>query len=45
MVNYTNGKKEYLKDGKWILPETVLADAAKQQGLDGEWLRTPGASR
>ncbi len=39
MVNYTNGKKEYMKDGKWILPETVLADAAKQQGLDGSWLK------
>ncbi len=28
-----------MKDGKWILPETVLADAAKQQGLGGEWLK------
>ncbi len=39
-MNYTNGKmKEYMKDGKWILPETVLAEAAKQQGLDGSWLK------
>ncbi len=40
VVSYTNGKaKELMKDGKWVLPDTVLADAAKQQGLGGEWLK------
>ena len=40
VVNYTNGKsKDLMKDGKWVLPETVLADAAKQQGLGGDWLK------
>ena len=40
VVNYTNSNQaKCLKDGKWILPETVLADAAKQQGLDGAWLK------
>ena len=40
VVNYTNGKaKEFMKDGKWVLPEAVLSDAAKQQGLGGDWLK------
>ena len=40
VAGYTNNnQKKYLKDGKWILPEAVLADAAKAQNLDGVWLR------
>ena len=40
VANYTNqNQAKFLKDGKWTLPETVLADAAKAQGLDGTWLK------
>ncbi len=37
---YTNqNQAKFLKDGKWVLPESVLADAAKAQNLDGTWLK------
>ncbi len=40
VVNYTNqNQAKFLKDGKWTLPETTLADAAKAQNLDGMWLK------
>ncbi len=40
VVNFTNNNQaKYVKDGKWSLPATVLADAAKAQGLDATWLK------
>jgi hypothetical protein len=37
--NYTNANRaKFLKDGKWNLPDTILAEAAKHQRLDGRWL-------
>jgi 5-hydroxyisourate hydrolase-like protein (transthyretin family) len=44
VVNYTNAadkQAKWLKDGKWDLPESVLADAAKAQGLDAMYLADP----
>jgi 5-hydroxyisourate hydrolase-like protein (transthyretin family) len=39
VANYANtNRAKFLKDGKWKFPETVLADAAKQQGLQSFWL-------
>jgi hypothetical protein len=39
-IQYTNANKaKWFKDGKtWTLPATVLADAAKNQGLNEKWL-------
>ncbi|HXG08528.1 MAG TPA: MG2 domain-containing protein [Gemmataceae bacterium] len=35
VVNYTNANRaKWFQDGKWTFPETVLADAARQQRLD-----------
>ena len=35
VVKYSATKKaEWFKDGRWTLPEMVLTDAARQQGLD-----------
>jgi hypothetical protein len=42
IVNYTNGtvlQTRWLKDGKWNFPDTVLADAAKNQNLNKAWLK------
>jgi hypothetical protein len=34
LVNYTNSNQaRWLRDGKWSLPDTVLADAARNQNL------------
>lgn len=30
--------KLYLKGKQWVLPESIVADAFKKQGLDGRWL-------
>jgi 5-hydroxyisourate hydrolase-like protein (transthyretin family) len=39
LTNYANtNRAKFFKDGKWTLPEGVLADAAKQQGLQNFWL-------
>jgi hypothetical protein len=38
-LNYTNTQKaRFFKNGRWIFPETVLADAAKAQGLNQQWI-------
>lgn len=40
VANQSNQQKaELCKDGKWKLPESLLAEAAKKQGLDKQWLR------
>jgi hypothetical protein len=40
LVNYSNQQKaKWFKDGKWSFPDSVLADAAKNQGLGAEWLK------
>ncbi len=40
LANYTQANQaKWLKDGKWNLPETVLADAAKNQKLDALYLK------
>jgi 5-hydroxyisourate hydrolase-like protein (transthyretin family) len=40
LVNYSNQRQaKWFKDGKWTFPESVLTDAAKSQGLGGEWLK------
>ncbi len=37
--NYANtNRAKFFKDGKWTLPEGVLAEAAKRQGLQSYWL-------
>jgi hypothetical protein len=37
-INYTNqNQQKFFKNGVWTFPETVLADAAKQQRLDAVW--------
>jgi hypothetical protein len=38
-VNYTFAHQaQWLKDGKWNLPDTVLEDAVQNQKLDKKWL-------
>jgi hypothetical protein len=40
VANYTNANQgRWLRDGKWTLPESVLADAAKNQNLSKTWLQ------
>ena len=40
LIYYTQvNQAKWFKDGKWSLPETVLADAAKNQSLDASWLK------
>jgi len=40
LVNYTNqNPKKFQKDGQWNIPESVLADAAKQWGLDAKFMK------
>jgi hypothetical protein len=34
-----NNQAKWLKDGKWTLPETILADAAKAQNIDASHLK------
>src|SRR5262249_54659997 len=39
VVNHANmNRAQWFKDGRWTLPDTVLADAAKRQRLAGWWL-------
>jgi len=39
-VNYTNNHRaKFFKDGAWVVPTDVLAEALKQQGLGNEWLK------
>jgi hypothetical protein len=40
VANYSEGKRpQWFKDGKWTFPETILKDAAKNQGLDDSYLK------
>jgi hypothetical protein len=34
-----NNQAKWLKDGKWTLPESILADAVKAHGLDASYLK------
>jgi hypothetical protein len=38
--NYANANRAKLfKDGKWSFPDTILADVAKHQRFDAQWLK------
>jgi hypothetical protein len=40
VANYANSNRaKFFKDGKWTFPETMLADVAKAQRLDAQWLK------
>jgi uncharacterized protein YfaS (alpha-2-macroglobulin family) len=41
LAAYSNQHQaQFLKDGKWSFPDTIIADAAKNTGYDnGEWLK------
>ena len=32
-----NNQAKFFKDGKWTLPDTIMADAAKHHGYDKPW--------